>query len=144
MQLTHTFTEWETEGANAQARGILTEAKESNSTLSESSIEIREWSLYRAWDNTAPQPLSGIPPVYPSPGTSEVGDKIRVRRGKRGLTALDGALLNAPEMAVSKAAFPRLELRTKATFLQNGWNTHVGAVRNKNSLPGDIRELLVS
>ncbi|GAA6063815.1 hypothetical protein JCM10212_001646 [Sporobolomyces blumeae] len=65
-----------------------------------------------------------IPYKNPAPGTSVVGDAIRQRRGARGLTPLDQTLLNAPEIA-------------------NGWNTLLGAVRNKNSLPDDIRELMI-
>jgi hypothetical protein len=38
---------------------------------------------------------------YPAAGTSKVGDEIRKRRGERGITALDGVLLNNPDIAVS-------------------------------------------
>ncbi|GAA5882800.1 hypothetical protein JCM16303_002465 [Sporobolomyces ruberrimus] len=65
-----------------------------------------------------------IPYKNPAPGTSPVGDAIRQRRGPRGLTPLDQTLLNAPEIA-------------------NGWNTLLGAIRNRNSLPDDIRELMI-
>ncbi|GAA6018659.1 hypothetical protein JCM10207_008999 [Rhodosporidiobolus poonsookiae] len=65
-----------------------------------------------------------IPYKNPAKGTSVVGDAIRERRGARGLTPLDQTLLNAPEIA-------------------NGWNTLLGAVRNRNSLPDDIRELMI-
>ncbi|GAA5993767.1 hypothetical protein JCM5350_000231 [Sporobolomyces pararoseus] len=65
-----------------------------------------------------------IPYKNPAPGTSAVGDAIRQRRGARGLTPLDQTLLNAPEIA-------------------NGWNTLLGAIRNRNSLPDDIRELMI-
>lgn len=41
-----------------------------------------------------------IPYKTPAPGTSVIGDAIRERRGARGLTPLDQALLNAPEIAV--------------------------------------------
>lgn len=68
-------------------------------------VEKRQWKLYRAWDNTATPPLGRFKPAYPPPGTSEIGDKIRVRRGSRGLTPLDGALLNAPEIAVSEVNY---------------------------------------
>ena len=37
----------------------------------------------------------------PSPGTKPIADAIRLRRGSRGLSPLDQALLNAPEYAVS-------------------------------------------
>ncbi|KAM0793531.1 hypothetical protein ACM66B_000969 [Microbotryomycetes sp. NB124-2] len=65
-----------------------------------------------------------IPQQNPAAGTSAIGDAIRARRGARGLTPLDQTLLNAPEIA-------------------NGWNTLLGAVRNRNSLPDDIRELMI-
>ncbi|GAA5861343.1 hypothetical protein JCM3774_000217 [Rhodotorula dairenensis] len=65
-----------------------------------------------------------IPYKNPAKGTSPVGDAIRERRGARGLTPLDQTLLNAPEIA-------------------NGWNTLLGAIRNRNSLPDDIRELMI-
>lgn len=66
-----------------------------------------------------------IPGRYPTPGTSLIADAIRQRRGERGLTPLDGALLHVPPVA-------------------EGWNTLLGAVRTKGNLPGDIRELMVS
>ncbi|ORY90133.1 Alpha/Beta hydrolase protein [Leucosporidium creatinivorum] len=65
-----------------------------------------------------------IPYQNPAAGTHAIGDAIRVRRGARGLTPLDQTLLNAPEIA-------------------NGWNTLLGAVRTKNSLPDDVRELMI-
>jgi hypothetical protein len=65
-----------------------------------------------------------IPGRYPLPGTSEIADRIRQRRGARGLTALDNALLHVPPVA-------------------DGWNQLLGAVRTKGKLPGDVRELLV-
>jgi hypothetical protein len=79
---------------------VLASSTKQNSAAQNATVEVRDWSLYRAWDNTAPEGMSRIPPKYPPPGSSEVGDKIRARRGDRGLTPLDGALLNAPEMAV--------------------------------------------
>lgn len=65
-----------------------------------------------------------IPGRYPAPGTSPVADAIRLRRGARGITPLDAALLHVPPVA-------------------GGWNTLLGAVRTKGNLPGDIRELMV-
>lgn len=65
-----------------------------------------------------------ILPVYPIQGSSPIADKIRVRRGSRGLTPLDGTLLRCPPIA-------------------NGWNQLLGAVRTEGKLPGDIRELMV-
>jgi hypothetical protein len=66
-----------------------------------------------------------IPYRFPAKGEDEVADRIRERRGARGLTSLDGTLLNAPMVA-------------------DGWNTFIGTLRQRNSLPDDIREILVS
>ena len=49
--------------------------------------------------------------------------RVRDRRGGR-LTALDGVLLHSPEFA-------------------DGWNSMLGAVRGKSTLPPDIRELAI-
>ena len=85
-----------------------------------------------------------IPYKNPAKGTSVVGDAICERRGARGLTPLDQTLLNAPEIAVRKlASIARRSKCTDAKAPQNGWNTLLGAVRNRNSLPDDIRELMV-
>ncbi|KAF9517574.1 hypothetical protein BS47DRAFT_1290778 [Hydnum rufescens UP504] len=65
-----------------------------------------------------------IPYIFPEPGEDPVADRIRQRRGPRGLSSLDGTLLNAPNIADS-------------------WNTFIGTLRNNNSLPSDIRELLI-
>jgi hypothetical protein len=66
-----------------------------------------------------------IPYRYPPAGADPIADAIRERRGPaRGLTPLDGMLLNAPAIA-------------------NGWNNLLGAVRTKNSLPDDVREIMV-
>jgi hypothetical protein len=90
--------------AAKKSQGVIAASQAGNSAVEHAQIETRQWSLYKAWDNTASPKLERIPPVYPPPGTSEVGDKIRARRGRRGLTPLDGALLNAPELAVSQLA----------------------------------------
>lgn len=66
-----------------------------------------------------------VPYRYPAPSTDAVADRIRQRRGARGLTPLDGMLLNAPNVA-------------------DGWNTFVGGLRTRTSLRDDIRELMVS
>ena len=65
-----------------------------------------------------------IPYRYPAAGTDPIADAIRERRGARGLTPLDGSLLNAPAIA-------------------NGWNTLLGATRTKNSIPADVREMMI-
>jgi 4-carboxymuconolactone decarboxylase len=49
--------------------------------------------------------------------------RIRERRGGK-ITALDGVLLHSPELA-------------------DGWNSLLGAVRGKSTLPPDIRELVI-
>ena len=46
-----------------------------------------------------------VPYQNPAPGTSPIADAIRLRRGARGLTPLDQALLNAPHYAV-RIMFP--------------------------------------
>lgn len=56
-------------------------------------------------------------------GTSDVADRIRARRGGQ-LTPLDGMLLHSPPIA-------------------DGWNSLLGAVRERSTLPADIRELAV-
>lgn len=66
-----------------------------------------------------------IPYRFPTPGTDIVADRILERRGARGLTPLDGMLLNAPDVA-------------------NGWNSFIGGLRNRTSLSDDVRELMVS
>lgn len=55
--------------------------------------------------------------------TSEVADRIRARRGGE-LTPLDGMLLHSPPIA-------------------DGWNSLLGAVRERSTLPADVRELAV-
>ncbi|KAJ7209476.1 beta-ketoadipate enol-lactone hydrolase [Mycena pura] len=65
-----------------------------------------------------------IPGKFPPPGASPVADRIRERRGARGLTPLDGALLHVPPVA-------------------EGWNSLLGAIRTKGALPGDVRELMI-
>ncbi|KAJ7703302.1 Alpha/Beta hydrolase protein [Mycena rosella] len=65
-----------------------------------------------------------IPGRFPAPGVSPIADRIRERRGARGLTPLDGALLHVPAVA-------------------EGWNSLLGAIRTKGALPGDVRELMI-
>ncbi|KAF8662042.1 hypothetical protein AX16_001227 [Volvariella volvacea WC 439] len=67
---------------------------------------------------------SVVPGRYPPPGASPIADKIRARRGERGLTPLDGTLLHVPPVA-------------------DGWNSLLGAVRTAGKLPGDVRELMI-
>ncbi|CAK5264079.1 unnamed protein product [Mycena citricolor] len=65
-----------------------------------------------------------VPGRFPVPGVSPIADKIRERRGARGLTPLDGTLLHVPPVA-------------------EGWNSLLGAIRTKGALPGDVRELMI-
>ncbi|KAJ7287635.1 beta-ketoadipate enol-lactone hydrolase [Mycena rebaudengoi] len=65
-----------------------------------------------------------VPGRFPPPGASPIADRIRERRGERGLTPLDGALLHVPPVA-------------------EGWNSLLGAIRTKGALPGDVRELMI-
>jgi AhpD family alkylhydroperoxidase len=53
----------------------------------------------------------------------EVTERIRQRRGGR-LTALDGVLLHSPEFA-------------------DGWNSMLRAVRERSTLPADLREAVI-
>ncbi|KAL1686182.1 beta-ketoadipate enol-lactone hydrolase [Schizophyllum commune] len=69
-------------------------------------------------------PSRVIPGRYPPPGTSPVADAIRERRGARGITSLDAALLHVPPVA-------------------QGWNSLLGAIRTKGKLPGDLREAII-
>ncbi|KAG6864299.1 hypothetical protein C0991_010749 [Blastosporella zonata] len=71
--------------------------------------------------NKASRVLAGR---YPPAGTSPIGDAIRARRGARGITPLDAALLHVPPVAA-------------------GWNSLLGAVRSQGKLPGDVRELMI-
>ncbi|KAJ7877891.1 carboxymuconolactone decarboxylase [Mycena olivaceomarginata] len=64
-----------------------------------------------------------IPYVYPAAGESEVGDRIRARRGEQGLLPIDGMLLNTPEVA-------------------RGYSELVGAIRGKTGIADTLRELL--
>ncbi|KAG6827799.1 hypothetical protein H0H92_010434 [Tricholoma furcatifolium] len=65
-----------------------------------------------------------LPGRYPPPGTSPIADAIRARRGPRGITPLDAALLHVPPVA-------------------GGWNSLLGAVRSQGKLPGDVREIMI-
>ncbi|OAP58246.1 hypothetical protein AYL99_07336 [Fonsecaea erecta] len=64
------------------------------------------------------------PPTNLSPEDQEVLERVKARRGAMGLISLDLTLLHAPKIA-------------------DGWNALLGAVRTKNSLPDDIREIAI-
>lgn len=65
------------------------------------------------------------PPETSTPEEQAIVERIRARRAPRPLQSLDRALLHCPPVA-------------------DGWNTFLGAVRTKTSLPDDIRELAIS
>jgi len=64
------------------------------------------------------------PPTDLAPEDQEVLERVKARRGAMGLIPLDLTLLHAPKIA-------------------DGWNALLGAVRTKNSLPDDIREIAI-
>lgn len=65
------------------------------------------------------------PPPTSTPEDAAIVDRITARRAPRPLQALDLALLHAPPVA-------------------DGWNSFLGAVRTKTTLPDDVRELAIS
>ncbi|THH04182.1 hypothetical protein EW145_g5716 [Phellinidium pouzarii] len=65
-----------------------------------------------------------IPYVFPPRAESEIADKIRLRRKDEELTDLDGMILNAPKIA-------------------EGYDMLLKAIRTLNSLPDDVRELII-
>ncbi|KAK0504848.1 AhpD-like protein [Armillaria luteobubalina] len=65
-----------------------------------------------------------VPYIFPEAGTDSLADSIRARRTNGVLLDLDGVLLNSRPIAA-------------------GWNAAFDVIRNNNSLPGDMRELLI-
>ncbi|OIW28834.1 hypothetical protein CONLIGDRAFT_577262 [Coniochaeta ligniaria NRRL 30616] len=65
------------------------------------------------------------PPPTSSPEEERIVSAVRARRAPRPLQALDLTLLHSPPVA-------------------DGWNSFLGAVRTRTSLPQDIRELAIS
>ncbi|UZJ54540.1 hypothetical protein CBS101457_003860 [Exobasidium rhododendri] len=63
-------------------------------------------------------------PYAPADLPGSIADAIRTRRGDRGLTPLDRALLQAPSIA-------------------EGWNKLLGAVRTGTTLQDDLREIMI-
>lgn len=61
--------------------------------------------------------------LVPADSTGEVAERLRERRGGR-LTPLDDMLLHSEPLA-------------------DGWNTLLGAVRSRFTLPADLRELAI-
>jgi alkylhydroperoxidase family enzyme len=64
------------------------------------------------------------PPENLTPSEEETVERILARRGARGLIPLDRALLHSPPVA-------------------DGWNSLLGAIRTKTSLPTDLREIAI-
>lgn len=64
------------------------------------------------------------PPPTSSPEDQAIVDRVRARRAPRPLTSLDLALLHSPPVA-------------------DGWNSFLGAVRTRTTLPADLRELAI-
>lgn len=64
------------------------------------------------------------PPENLSAPEEEVVQRILARRGSRGLIPLDRTLLHSPPVA-------------------DGWNSLLGAIRTKTSLPADLREIAI-
>lgn len=65
------------------------------------------------------------PPEPSSPEEAAIVERIQARRAPRPLQPLDLALLHAPAVA-------------------DGWNSFLGAVRTRTSLPADLREIAIS
>ncbi len=65
------------------------------------------------------------PPNFTSEAENEIVERIRKRRGERGLLSLDRALLHSPPVA-------------------NGWNTLLGAIRTSTMLSASLKETAIS
>ncbi|KAL2206065.1 carboxymuconolactone decarboxylase [Sarocladium strictum] len=70
-------------------------------------------------------PYVANPPPTTTDEDAAIVSRIQARRAPRPLQPLDLALLHSPPLA-------------------DGWNSFLGAVRTKTSLPQDIRELAIS
>ena len=64
------------------------------------------------------------PPPAQSPEDQAIINRVRTRRGSRGLISLDRALLYSPPVT-------------------DGWNSFLGAIRTGTTLSGDIREIAI-
>lgn len=69
-------------------------------------------------------PYVDNPPETTTPEDAAIVARIQARRAPRPLIPLDLALLHAPPVA-------------------DGWNSFLGAIRTKTSLPDDLRELAI-
>lgn len=70
-------------------------------------------------------PYTPNPPPTSSPDEAAIVSRIQARRAPRPLQPLDLALLHSPPVA-------------------DGWNSFLGAVRTRTTLPDDLRELAIS
>ncbi|KAK5085356.1 hypothetical protein LTS08_003181 [Lithohypha guttulata] len=64
------------------------------------------------------------PPNFTNEDDKATLERVKARRGEKGLLPLDLALLHAPKVA-------------------DGWNSLLGAIRGKTSLPDNIREIAI-
>ncbi|KAF2025361.1 hypothetical protein EK21DRAFT_104028 [Setomelanomma holmii] len=64
------------------------------------------------------------PPNFSNPDDQAVVERVKQRRGEKGLIALDKTLLHAPPVS-------------------DGWNSFLGAIRTKTSLSTAIRETAI-
>ncbi|MCJ1444127.1 MAG: hypothetical protein MMC23_004628 [Stictis urceolatum] len=69
-------------------------------------------------------PYAPSTPPSSDPSTAEIYSAVQARRAPRPLQPLDLALLHAPPIA-------------------SGWNSFLGAVRTRSTLPADIREIAI-
>lgn len=69
-------------------------------------------------------PYTSNPPEFSDPQDRAIVERVQQRRGNTGLFELDLALLHAPPVA-------------------DGWNSFLGAIRTKTSLPASIRETAI-
>lgn len=69
-------------------------------------------------------PYIADPPPTSTEEEQAIVDRVRARRHPRPLQALDLTLLHSPPVA-------------------DGWNSFLGAIRTKTSLPDDIREIAI-
>jgi alkylhydroperoxidase family enzyme len=64
------------------------------------------------------------PEAFTTPEDHAIVDRVRARRAPRPLQPLDLTLLHSPAVA-------------------DGWNSFLGAIRTKTSLPDDVREVAI-
>ncbi|KAF1943721.1 4-carboxymuconolactone decarboxylase-like protein [Clathrospora elynae] len=69
-------------------------------------------------------PYVSDPPNFTNEDDKAIEERVRQRRGEKGLIALDRTLLHAPLVA-------------------DGWNSFFGAIRTKTSLSVSIRETII-